>query len=217
MRRAGWKVNHKKVYRLYVAEGLQVRIKRKTKRASMPRVPLPVASGINERWSMDFMTDVMENGRRFRVLTIIDHYSRECPLLAADYSLTAEKVISYLDWLSETRGLPKAITVDNGSEFVSRKMDGWAYRNNVKLDFIRPGKPVDNAFIESFNGKLRDECLNTNVFFNIEDVRQKLESWSKDYNTKRPHSSLGNLSPEEFAGQQNRGLQKAKFLNMQVV
>jgi len=202
---------------LYVAQGLQVRIKRKAKRASMLRVPMPKAEDVNERWSMDFMSDVLENGRRFRVLTIIDHYSRECPLLAADYSLNAEKVISYLDYLSATRGLPKAITVDNGSEFVSRKMDGWAYRNNVKLDFIRPGKPQENAFIESFNGKLRDECLNANVFLNIEDVRHKLESWSKDYNTQRPHSSIDNLSPIEFVKHHKRGLQKAKFLNLQVV
>lgn len=217
LRREGWKVNHKKVHRLYVNLGLQVRIKRKIRRASLARVPIGRPENINERWSMDFMMDVLDNGRRFRIFTIIDHFSRECPLLAADYSLTAQKVASYLDQLALTRGLPKVITVDNGTEFISRAMDGWAYRHGVKLDFIRPGKPVDNAIIESFNGKLRDECLNTHVFSGLEDVRQKLECWRRDYNTQRPHSSIGNLSPTEFVRQQNKGPQKAKILNLQTV
>lgn len=217
LRRDGWKVNHKRVHRLYVLNGLQVRIKRKTKRASMLRVPPPQAGGINERWGMDFVSDALENGKRFRVLTIIDQYSRECPILTADYSLTARDVIECLDRLAHTRGLPKIITVDNGSEFASRAMDAWAYRNGVKLDFIRPGKPVENAFIESFNGRLRDECLNTHVFADIDDARQKLKSWLSDYNTHRPHSAIGNLSPIEFVVHQKRGLQKAHFPNLHVV
>ncbi|MDR1695052.1 MAG: IS3 family transposase, partial [Endomicrobium sp.] len=188
LRREGWRVNHKKVSRIYVEFGLQVRIKRKNKSASQLRVPIEKASWLDEHWSMDFVSDVMESGRRFRILTIIDHYSRESPLLAADYSLTSLKVIQYLDWLKETRGLPRVITVDNGSEFSSMLMDAWAYKNNVKLDFISPGKPVENAYIESFNGKLRDEFLNSNIFSNMQDLREKLESWSTDYNTQRPHS-----------------------------
>lgn len=198
LRREGWKVNHKRIYRLYRQEGLEMRTRKRKKLASRARVPLSQASGPNERWSMDFMTDRLVDGRAFRVLTVVDQFSRECPLLVADLSLSGKKVAAALDRLGQERGLPKAITVDNGSEFYSRAMDAWAYRHGVQLEFIRPGRPVENSYIESFNGRLRDECLNVHLFFSVEDAREKLERWRQDYNHCRPHSSLGDLAPVIF-------------------
>ena len=217
LRREGWQVNHKRIHRLYVLHGLQMSLRRKEKRASHVRVPLGKASRANEHWSMDFMSDVLENGRRFRILTIVDQFSRECPLLEADASLTAPRVVTCLERLKDSRGLPTAITVDNGSEFYSRAMDAWAYRNGVKLDFIRPGKPVENAFIESFNGRLRDECLNTEVFASLEEAQQKLEAWRVDYNLFRPHSAIGNLPPSEFARTRLAAFEHPEILNLQPV
>jgi len=199
LRREGWTINHKRVYRLYREEGLSMRTRRRKKRLSHLRVIGPVATRANERWSMDFVTDSLLDGRRFRALTVIDHYTRECPLLEVDFSLTGDRVAQALQRLAKRHGLPKTITVDNGAEFISRAMDSWAHRNGLALDFIRPGKPVENAFIESFNGRLRDECLNANVFVSLADARAKLEAWRLDYNEHRPHSSLGDLTPSEFA------------------
>ena len=199
LQREGWKVGKRRVQRLYRAEGLMVRTQHRKKRASQLRVPLATATAVNQRWSMDFVTERLENGRYFRVLTIVDQFTRECPLLWADVSLTGQKVVFCLQRLAATRGLPLAITVDNGAEFCSRAMDAWAYQTGVKLDFIRPGRPVENGFVESFNGRLRDECLNVNLFFSLLDVRDKLESWRHDYNTIRPHGSLGDLPPAEYA------------------
>ena len=195
LRREGWKVNAKRVYRLYRQEGLAVRTKVRKKRAAQPRLPLAMAERENQRWSMDFMMDRLVDGRAFRVLTIVDQYSRECPLLEAGRSMTGKAVVESLDRLALFRGLPESITVDNGAEFCSRAVDAWAYQHGVKLDFIRPGKPVENGYIESFNGKLRDECLNVELFFSVADARQKLEHWRKDYNEHRPHSALGGLAP----------------------
>lgn len=214
LRREGWKVNHKKIYRLYCEEGLAVRTKKRHKRASHLRLVLPPAEAPNERWSMDFVTDRLENGRQFRVLTVVDHFSRECPLLEAGVSMTGQNVAQALERLSFHHPLPKAITVDNGSEFYSRAMDSWAYRRGVQLEFIRPGKPVENAFIESFNGRLRDECLNGQLFFSIDDARRKLEAWRADYNTHRPHSSLGDMSPREDAAGHQREAAEARNLNL---
>jgi putative transposase len=197
LRREGWSANHKLIYRLYRQENLIVRTKARKKRAAQPRVPLGGARQANERWSMDFMADRLEDGRAFRVLTIVDQFSRECPLLEAGVSLTGRQVVECLERLAMFRGLPQAITVDNGAEFCSKALDAWAYQRGVKLDFIRPGRPVENGFIESFNGKLRDECLNTEIFFTLEDARQKLERWRRDYNEQRPHSALGGLPPME--------------------
>ncbi len=217
LRREGWRINHKRVQRLYALMGLQVKIRRKIKRASHTRVPIAKPETVNEHWSMDFVADMLDNNRRFRILTIVDNFTRECLALSADFSLNAKKVIECLEQVKITRGLPKAITVDNGTEFASRALDIWAYQNNVKLDFIRPGKPVENAFIESFNGKLRDECLNVNAFATVADAAEKVECWRKDYNTYRPHSAIGNLAPEEFARQQKQGFPKGKNFNLALV
>ncbi len=162
----------------------------------------------DQRWSMDFITDRLENGRYFRTLTVVDQYTRECPVLEAAHSLTAAKVAHALDTAAAKRGYPESITVDNGSEFCSRVMDAWAYRHGVKLDFIRPGKPVENGYIESFNGRLRDECLNVELFWSVEDARAKLEKWRVDYNVRRPHSSLANLPPAAFANELRRESQQ---------
>lgn len=199
LRREGWAVNHKRVERLYRQEGLSLKRKRRKKAASHLRVVLPAARRINERWSMDFVTDSLVNGRRFRSLTIVDDHSRESVAIEADFSLTDERVARVLDRLAAIRGLPEVITVDNGPEFAGRALDAWAYARNIKLHFIRPGKPVENAYIESFNGRFRDECLNENIFRSIDEARKIIETWRIDYNRHRPHSSLGNLTPEEFA------------------
>ncbi len=147
------------------------------------------------------MRDTFDDGRPFRILTVVDIFTRECPLLAADTSLSGQRVADLLDGIAVERGYPKTITVDNGSEFYSKAMDSWAYQHGVQLAFIRPGKPVENAFIESFNGRLRDELLNGELFMGIVDARQKLEAWRRDYNQNRPHSAIGDLTPIEFANQ----------------
>jgi putative transposase len=201
LRREGWHVNIKRVYRLYKLEGLEVRTKKRRKRASHLRVVPPAPTAANERWSMDFMRDTCDDGRPFRILTVVDTFTRECPLLAADTSLTGKRVAELLDSIAAERGYPKTIQVDNGSEFYSKAMDSWAYQHRVQLQFIRPGKPVENAFIESFNGRLRDELLNGELFMNVLDARRKLEAWRRDYNQNRPHGSLGDLTPVEFANQ----------------
>jgi len=199
LRRDGWPVNAKRIYRLYTEEGLTVRTKHRTKAAGRHRVPQTVATAPNQRWSMDFMSARMADGRWFRILTVVDQFTRECLRLLADQSLTGGKVAQALDPLVAHRGVPRSITVDNGSEFASRVMDAWAYQHGIQLAFIRPGKPVENGFIESFNGRLRDECLNVEVFFTLEDVREKLARWQVDYNLLRPHSALQDQAPATFA------------------
>jgi putative transposase len=199
LRREGWPVNAKRIYRLYTEEGLAVRTKVRVKAARRHRLPQAVATAPNQRWSMDFMSARVADGRWFRILTVIDQYTRECLCLLADQSLTGETVAQALEPIVRQRGAPRSITVDNGGEFASRAMDAWAYRHGIQLDFIRPGKPVENGFIESFNGRLRDECLNVAVFFTLEDVREKLARWQADYNLLRPHSALQDQSPATFA------------------
>jgi putative transposase len=148
---------------------------------------------------MDFVAQRLANGRWIRVLTVVDQFTRECLTLFAEVALSGEKVAVALDRIVKRRGAPQSITVDNGTEFASKAMDLWAYRNGVHLDFIRPGKPVENGYIESFNGKLRDECLNVEIFFTVTDARAKLERWQHDYNHYRPHSALADRTPTEFA------------------
>jgi len=201
----GWQVNLKKIYRLYGEEGLRIRRRRRKHVATAPRERLPAPTRANERWSMDFMSDELEDGRALRLLNIVDDFTRECPGIEVDRSLPAERVIAHLERLAETRVLPQTIVVDNGPEFASKALHAWAYRRQVVLHFIDPGKPVQNAFIESFNGTCRDDCLNGHVFTSIEDARRKIESWRRHYNHGRPHSSLGNQTPAEFA-RRARGL-----------
>ena len=201
LRRDGWVCNHKRVYRLYRAERLAVRRRRRRKLAARCRVLLPVPTRPHERWSMDFMGDTLARGRTFRTLNIVDNGSRECLAIEVDHGLSGQRVARVLDQLAATRPLPKQIVVDNGPEFTSRALDAWAYAHGVELHFIRPGKPVDNAFIESFNGKFRDECLNGHWFLDLDEARTKIEAWRTDYNEVRPHSALGNRTPTEYATQ----------------
>jgi putative transposase len=198
LKREGLVLNHKRTERIYREEGLALKRKRRRKGAAGSRVVMPVPERPNQKWSMDFVTDSLVTGRRFRALAIVDDCSRECPAIEVDTSLGGRRVIGVLEKLADTRGLPEVITVDNGPEFASKALDEWAYRKGIKLSFIRPGKPIENAFAESFNGRLRDECLNTNWFLNLKHARDVIEEWRIDYNTVRPHSSLGGKTPEEF-------------------
>lgn len=191
--------NHKRIYRLYTEEGLKVRRKRKKLRSQVRTAPMLVPSRVNERWSMDFMSDCLATGRRFRTLNIVDDLTRECPAIEVDTSLPGARVVRVLDKLAILRGLPDTIVIDNGSEFTGRALDAWANKHGVKLHFIDPGKPVQNAYIESFNGKFRDECLDLHWFTDLADAKEKIESWRVEYNQVRPHSSLGNTTPEAFA------------------
>ena len=200
LRREGWAINKKRVWRLYRLDGLQLRMKTKRrKRISLQRGHVPPATGPNQHWSMDFVHDQMLDGRKFRILAVIDQWSRECVSLEPGFRLTGRCVGHALDQAAIARGMPRAITVDNGTEFTSKALDEWAYRRGVKLDYPRPGKPTDNGLIESFNGRLRDEFLNTHEFVTMQDVRERLKAWKDDYNTERPHGSLGHLTPSEFA------------------
>ena len=203
LRREGRVVNHKKVERLYREEGLTVR-RRRRKRVSRPRVEMPVPRRADEQWSMDFMRDQLAGGRVFRLLTVVDHYTRESVAIEVDLSLPGARVVRVLERLAERRGLPRSIQLDNGPEFTGRALDEWAHRRQVKLAFIRPGKPVENAFIESFNGRLREECLNQHWFVGLEDARRTIERWRMAYNTNRPHSGIGGITPAEFAKQNGR-------------
>ena len=200
LRREGWHVNHKRVYRLYQEEGLNLRRKRPRRHVTaVRRERRPAAAGRNEVWSMDFVSDSLFNGRRFRILRLVDDFSRECLLAHVDQAIQGGAMAEFLDQVAEERGAPGTIRMDNGPEFVSRALDLWAYQRGVELDFSRPGKPTDNAMIESFNGSLRDECLNTNWFLSLDDARGKIEAWRSEYNDFRPHSSLGDLTPSDFA------------------
>ena len=197
--REGVAVNHKRVYRVYRAAGLQVRRRRRKRLTRADRVPLPLASQRLERWSIDFMLDTLADGRTFRVLNIVDDYTRECLAIEVDRSLPGARVVRVLERLAATIGLPQRIVLDNGPEFAGRTLDAWAYMRGVTLCFIRPGKPIENAYVESFNGKFRDECLNEHWFLNMVDAQAVIEAWRLDYNTVRPHSALGDRTPDQFA------------------
>jgi putative transposase len=197
--REGWKINHKRVYRLYCEEGLHLRSKRPRRHVSAAhRVPREIAKRPDESWSMDFVSDALFDGRRLRALTIIDNYTRECLAIEVDKGITGEQVAEVLERIHLTREMPETIFCDNGPEFISKHLDKWAYEQGVTLNFSRPGKPTDNAFVESFNGSFRDECLNTNWFLSREDAQRKIEAWKKHYNESRPHMSLGYRTPQEF-------------------
>jgi len=199
LQREGWAVNQKRVYRIYCEEGLNLRKKRPKKRTSDHfRVSRETARDINDCWSMDFASDSLFNGRRFRALTIVDIFNRECLGIEVDQGIKGDDVVNILDYIKSRRGTPRIIRCDNGPEFVSKVLDKWAYENHIVLDFSRPGKPTDNAFAESFIGSFRDECLNVNWFLSLEDARNKIETWRVDYNEYRPHSSLDYKTPDAF-------------------
>lgn len=199
LRREGHEVNHKRVYRIYVEEQLWVRKRRRKRRMAEPRASMLVPTMVNEVWSMDFVSDALAAGRRFRALNIVDDFSREAPAIEVDTSLSGVRVTRVLDRLKIERGLPLQIRSDNGPEFISRAVEQWACENGVAWHFIEPGKPIENAYVESFNGKFRDECLNENWFTTLADARQEIEHWRQDYNQARPHSALGYRTPNEFA------------------
>jgi len=198
--REGRRDNYKRIERLYRAEGLEVSRRRRRKRGpTVRRLPLATPVAANARWSMDFVRDTFASGRVFRALTIVDDCTRESPAIEVDTSLPATRVVAVLDRLAASRGLPATIVVDNGPEFTSRALNAWAYDHGVTLHFIDPGKPVQNAYIESFNGRLRDECLNEHWFRDIRDARYTIEHYRLSYNTERPHSALGGRPPAEYA------------------
>ena len=197
--REGILANHKRVYRLYREEGLAMRIRQRRRIRWTGAVSSLVATRPNERWSMDFVSDCVSRGRVIRMLTVVDDCTRECPAIEVDTSLGGLRVRRVLDRIASERGLPEAIVLDNGPEFRGRALAAWSEERGVRLEFIQPGKPAQNAYAESFNGRLRDECLNANWFTSLSDARRKIESWRHDYNQQRPHSSLGYLPPAEFA------------------
>jgi len=197
--REGMAANHKRVYRLYREEGLAMRLRQRRRIRWSGAVAKPAASQPNQRWSMDFVSDCVSTGKVIRMLTIVDDCTRECPAIEVDTSLGGLRVRRVLDRIASERGLPEAIVVDNGPEFRGRALAAWSEERDVRLEFIQPGKPVQNAYVESFNGRLRDECLNANWFTSLSDARRKIETWRQDYNEERPHSSLDYLPPAEFA------------------
>ena len=202
LRREGWAVNHKRTYRLYREEGLSIRPKLpKRKRAWRYRQGRPAVGRPNEVWAMDFRSDQLFDGRPFRILTVVDGHTREALSLTPRASFRAFQVVEVLDALVRLRGRPKSLRVDNGPEFAGRMLDQWAYLNGVEIDFSRPGKPTDNAYIEAFNARLRAECLNASWFLSLADARERIEEWRCHYNEDRPHTALGGLTPRAFANQ----------------
>lgn len=217
LRREGFAVNRKRILRLYRLERLGLRQKpRKKLIAAAQRSRELAATGPTQRWSMDFMQDSLSSGRCFRLLNVLDEYHRECLATEVDLSLPAERVTRVLDRLVSERGVPSELWVDNGPEFTSKALDRWASEKGVQMRFIRPGKPIENCFIESFNGTMRRDCLEANWFDSLADARQRIEAWRVEYNHDRPHTSLGGLTPAEFASLRSptapSGLQTPKNL-----
>lgn len=201
LQRDGIWINHKKLRRLYAEEKLQVKRRGGRKRALGTRRPMAVPDQANQRWSLDFVTDALTDCRRFRILSVVDDFTRECLALVPDTSLSGARVARELDGIIAARGKPSAIVSDNGTEFTSTAILRWSEIQRVDWHYIAPGKPQQNAFVESFNGRLRDECLNETLFSSLPQARSVLAAWRADYNQTRPHSSLGNLPPERFAQQ----------------
>jgi putative transposase len=203
LKREGFPVNHKKVYRLYVEEKLSLRRRKGRRRlpTAAARVPLKLPVRSDEVWTMDFIQDAFASGRKFRTLNLMDGFTRYALRIEVDTSLPGLRVVRVLEELKKQGRKAEAIVIDNGTEFTSQVVDQWAYQNQVQLHFITPGRPMENGFIESFNGKFRDECLNENWFVDLAHARQRIEEWRCDYNQVRPHSALGYLTPEEFAAQ----------------
>jgi len=210
LRQEGIVINHKKLERIYREERLMVK-RRRRKSAAAARVPAPLPTRLNERWSIDFMSDALRNGRKLRIFNAVDDFSREAIAMFVDTSITSIAVARILDRVAVARGAyPAAIVCDNGPEFASREFDRWAHQHGVKLDFIDRGKPVQNCFVESFNGRVRDECLNLNWFIDLADARRTVAAWMREYNQERRHSSLGKRSPNDFAAQWRRAMETAE-------
>jgi len=199
LQREGRPANHKRVYRLYRDLGLVLRRKqrRRLRAVVLPTKEQPFRP--NQHWAMDFVSDALATGQKFRAFTLVDQYTRECPAIEVDTSLPSLRVIRVLERLAQERGLPEEITCDNGSEFVSRRLQAWCAQKGVLLRYIAPGKPMQNGHAESFNGRFREECLNMNWFLHLTDARRTIESWRQDYNEQRPHSALAYRTPHEFA------------------
>jgi putative transposase len=200
LRREGRNINHKRVYRMYRELGLAMR--RRKRKHSGQRLAAAATTRLeraNQRWAMDFVSDTLAYGRTFRVLTIIDEYTRECLAVEADTSLPGLRVIRALQRLADRRGLPEEIHVDHGPEFICRSVRSWCEEHRVLLRYIEPGRPMQNGHIESFNGRFRDECLNANWFLNLGRARTQINAWQTDYNQARPHSALAYRTPNEFA------------------
>jgi putative transposase len=210
LEREGWQVNHKRVYRLYVEEGLQIRNKRPKRKVSAKlREDRKAPTAPNQVWAMDFLSDQLFDGSKIRILAIVDAFSRLSPAIDVRQRYRGSDVVDTLDRVTAIHGMPKSIRVDNGPEFISKDLDLWAWSNGVTLDFSRPGKPTDNAFVESFNGKLRAECIDQNWFLSLDDARSKCENYRREYNEERPHSAIGNKTPVEFMksiGQPSRAM-----------
>jgi putative transposase len=202
LKREGWTVGKKLVYRLYREEGLTLRhTRRRKRRAALRRHERYRPTAANQAWSLDFVTDQLADGRRFRALTIMDVFTRESLAIEVGQRLKGDDVVQVLNAIRQKRGVPKLLFCDNGSEFTSQIVDLWAYHNRVRIDFSRPGKPTDNAYVESFNGTFRAECLDVHWFMTLTDAKQVIESWRHEYNESRPHRSLGERTPSEFASQ----------------
>ena len=199
LQREGIKINHKRTYRLYKAAGLALKKRSKKKNYEKRGMPERAITEANARWSMDFVTDRTRYGSNIRVLTVIDEVTRECLALEVDSSITGRKVTAVLNRIAIFRGLPQEILTDNGSEFTSNVMNAWAYDHKVEHIFIDPGKPIQNGYIESFNGKFRAECLDQNWFKNLTEAKEIIEDWRLEYNHIRPHASLNNMTPNEYA------------------
>lgn len=202
------RVNHKRVYRLYSQAQLAVRKRKKLRRVASERVPLTVATRVNEVWSMDFVSDSLANGRRLKCLTVADDFTHECVDITVEYGISGEYVTRLLDRAATFRGYPAAVRTDNGPEFTCRAFISWAQAHGVQHILIQPGRPMQNGYIESFNGKFRDECLNEHWFQTLPQARSEIAAWRKDYNEVRPHSSLGRIPPAEFAQRHRSGHQR---------
>ncbi len=199
LRREGWPVNHKRIYRLYRLDGLVIRQKApRRKRASRYRGDRLEVTAANQTWAMDFVSDTLFNGTPIRILTVVDCHTRESLSIEPRAAFRAYNVVEALDQIAARRGLPKTIRCDNGPEFAGRVLDQWAFFNHVELDFSRPATPTDNAYIESFNARLRQELLNASWFLSLADARARMEAWRKEYNEERPHTALKNLTPKEY-------------------
>lgn len=200
LRRAGWRVNHKRLRRVYRAAQLARRPKRRRRRlVAVVRVPRPVAVGVNTQWTIDCISDELAAGRRFRLLSVVDQHTRECLALWPNVSLPSATVVRVLGEIAEVRGTPQRIMLDNGPEMSAKALDAWAYAHGITLRVSRPGKPVDNCVVESFHDKLRDECLNLHCFLTLAEAREVIDAWRVDDNARRPHQSLGNRTPSEWA------------------